>query len=125
MLFAPALVRRNAYVAPRALDRTFERFLDTAFTGSRSAVSLSQDEHRYTLSLDLPGIDKSQLAVQIEDHQVRIQTAPESPRQFQATYELPTEIDAANSQAKLENGVLTLTLGKKLPVSHATTLAII
>lgn len=124
MFFAPAVVRRNAYVSPRQLDRTFERFLDTAFTGPRHAASVTQNDTTYTLTLDLPGVDKAQLAIQIEDNQVRISTAADATRPFKGAYELPTEIDAANSQAKLENGVLTLTLGKKVPVSNATTLAI-
>ncbi len=124
MFFAPTVVRRNAYVSPRALDRTLERLLDTAFTSARNPASLAQDDTTYTLTLDLPGVDKAQLAIQIEDQFVRINTTAEAPRPFKAAYELPTEIDAAASQAKLENGVLTLTLGKKVPVSHATTLAI-
>ena len=35
------------------------------------------------------------------------------------------EIDADASSAKLENGVLTLTLGKKVPVSNARTLQVL
>jgi HSP20 family molecular chaperone IbpA len=37
---------------------------------------------------------------------------------------LPLEIDTATSEAKLENGVLTLKLVKKVPVSNASELTI-
>jgi HSP20 family protein len=37
---------------------------------------------------------------------------------------LPLEIDTAASQAKLENGVLSLKLGKKLPQRNISQLAI-
>jgi hypothetical protein len=39
-------------------------------------------------------------------------------------YELPQDIDASSSVAKLENGVLTLTLAKKQPVDTTTRLTI-
>jgi HSP20 family protein len=38
--------------------------------------------------------------------------------------ELPQDIDASSSVAKLENGVLTLTLAKKQPVDTTTRLTI-
>ena len=46
------------------------------------------------------------------------------PRKVKAAWRFPLEIDTANSSAKLENGVLTLTLGKKVPVSNVTHLDI-
>ena len=45
-------------------------------------------------------------------------------RQVKAAYELPQDIDVAASEAKLENGVLSLKLGKQVPVSNVAQLAI-
>ena len=39
---------------------------------------------------------------------VRVQTVKDAPRQYQAAYELPADIDGEATSAKLENGVLTL-----------------
>jgi len=50
---------------------------------------------------------------------VKIETRKEAKRQFKAAYELPQEIDVDATTAKLENGVLTLSLAKKVPVSNA------
>ena len=55
---------------------------------------------------------------------VRLQSTEGAPRQVRRAWELPTEIDAAASSAKLENGVLTLTLAKRIPAPTATRLAI-
>ena len=55
---------------------------------------------------------------------VRIDSKAEAKRQFKAAYELPQDIDVAASEAKLENGVLTLKLGKLAPVSQASQLQI-
>ena len=45
-------------------------------------------------------------------------------RQYKAACELPQDIDVAKSEARLENGVLTLKLVKGQPESKAVKLAI-
>ncbi len=123
---APAVLRRNAFaVGPRQLDRALERFLDNTCTASSNAAAqLTQDDTHYTLTLDVPGIAKEQLTIAIEGHHVRVSTVEDAPRRYQAVYELPIEIDSAASRAKLANGVLTLNLAKKLPVSNVTHIAV-
>lgn len=125
MLFAPAL-RTRAYVpAARALDRSFERFVnDTFFAPAYSGVKVTQDDKAWTVTLDLPGVAREQLTVDVEGAVVRVATVQEAPRQFKAAYELPEEIDLDTTEAKLENGVLTLVLGKKKPVSAARQIAV-
>ena len=122
MFFAPTL--RTARFAPRAYDRSFERFVNEAFAGARRSPLVEQDDKSWTLSLDVPGFAREDLAISIEGAVVRIESKPEAKRQFKAAYELPQDIDVAASEAKLENGVLTLKLGKLVPVSQATQLQI-
>ena len=78
----------------------------------------------WTVSLDLPGVSREQLAIAVDGAVVRVQTAKEAPRQYQVAYELPADIDVDATSAKLENGVLTLTLGKKKPVVTARTIEV-
>lgn len=127
MFFAPVIRQASYRPAPRALDRSFERFFnDVAYVRQAGAqgYSLSQDDSSWTLSVDLPGVAKDQLNIGIEGAVVRIESTEAAARKVKAAYELPLEIDAAASTATLENGVLTLKLAKKLPVSNVTTLAI-
>ena len=72
----------------------------------------------------LPGLAREQLQIDIDGAVVRLQSTEGAPRQVRRAWELPTEIDAAASSAKLENGVLTLTLAKRIPAPTATRLAI-
>lgn len=123
MFFAPAL-RTRAYVAPRTLDRNFERFVSDAFAGARPHVNVQHDDTGWTVQLDMPGIAREQLGIAIEGAVVRLETLADAPRQYKAAYELPQEIDAAASEAKLENGVLTLKLAKLAPVSKAVALTV-
>ena len=67
---------------------------------------------------------KDQLEIGIEADVVRISSKADAPRTVKAAYRFPLEIDVANSSAKLENGVLTLTLGKKVPVSNVASLSV-
>jgi HSP20 family protein len=119
MFFAPVVRTRAVSPAFRSFDRSFERFVNDAFFGSATTgLDVVQDEKAWTVTLDLPGVTREELAINIEGAVVRIETKAEAKRQFKAAYELPQDIDAEATTAKLENGVLTLTLAKKQPVSN-------
>lgn len=81
-------------------------------------------ESSYALELDVPGLTKEQLDIGIEGDVVRVASKEDAPRKVKAAWRFPLEIDVANSSAKLENGVLSLMLGKKVPVSNVTSLSI-
>lgn len=115
-------LRRQAYANT---GRTVERFLDDAlFSARKQGGAYSQDETAFTLTLDMPGIAKDQLSIAIEGALVRINSKEGAPRRYRAAYELPQDIDASQSEAKLENGVLTLKLVKKTPINNAAELSI-
>jgi len=124
MYFAPAL-RTRSYVPARGFDRSFERFLsDAFFAPAQNALKVEQSDDAWTLSLDVPGVAREQLTIEVDGTVVRLATVADAPRAFKAAYELPAEIDADTTSAKLENGVLTLTLGKKKPVVTTRTIAV-
>jgi len=120
MFFAPVVRTRAMSPAFRSFDRGFERFVNDAFFGNGArGFQVEQDEKAWTVTLDVPGVAKEDLAISIEGAIVRIETRQEARRPVKAAYELPQDIDAEASGAKLENGVLTLTLAKQQPVSTA------
>ena len=120
MFFAPVVRTRDSAPAFRSFDRSFERFVNDAFfSNAARGFQVQQDDKAWTVSLDLPGLTKEDLEINIEGTVVRIDTRKEARRQFKAAYELPQEIDVDATTAKLENGVLTLVLAKKVPVSNA------
>jgi len=120
MFFAPVVRTRAASPSFRSFDRSFERFVNDAFfSNTPSGFKVEQDDKAWTVSLDLPGIAREDLAINVEGTIVRIETKAEAKRAFKAAYELPQEIDVDATAATLENGVLTLTLAKKAPVSNA------
>ena len=92
--------------------------------GDRARIAAESRPGRTTVTLDLPGVAREDLSVNIEGSIVRIETKAEARRQFKAAYELPQDIDTEASGAQLENGVLSLTLAKKVPVSNARALEV-
>ena len=108
-----------------ALDRFInETFSSLSAPGSAKSATVEDLEKSYTLQLDVPGLGKEQLDISIEADVVRVTSKADAPRQVKAAWRFPLEIDTASSTAKLENGVLSLTLGKKIPVSNVSQLAI-
>jgi len=132
MFFEPVLLTRRSSPSYRSFDRSVERFFNTLgrFEGAKQDTQqdtnqeAKQDGEPVTLTLDVPGVAREDLTINIEGAFVTIQTKPEAKRQYARAYELADEIDADTTSAKLENGVLTLTLGKKKPVSNARTVEI-
>ncbi|MFT4193845.1 Hsp20/alpha crystallin family protein [Ottowia sp.] len=112
----PAACRPAYAPALRSLDR----FLNEALSGTQFR---DEDKH-WALSIDVPGVTREQLDIAIEGQTVKVETVEGAPRAYKKRYEFPQEVDAAGSSARLENGVLTLTLAKLLPESRATKLNI-
>lgn len=117
----PAAIRRTAFSPTlRSLDRLLAQTQPAAMAAGDQSVrraAIEDADQAWTLSLDVPGVTKTQLVIGIEGQVVRIETLADAPRQYKSAYELPQDIEPTTSVAKLENGVLTLTLSKKQPVS--------
>ena len=125
MIFSPVL-RRNAF-NPQAADLALQRFLQGTLGNaapSASSVQVQRDEKATTLQLDVPGLSREQLQLSIEGAVVRLSSVEGAPRQVQRAWELADEIDATASTAKLENGVLTLTLARMVPTDKSVQLVV-
>ena len=124
MLFVPTLRRSTFVPSLRAFDRSLDRAFDHAvrnrFFGDTAEAT--QDDKFIELSFDVPGVARDQLSIGIEGNVVRIETLPEAKRQYKAVYELVQDIDAGTSEAKLDNGVLTLKLAKVQPQDRSVKL---
>ena len=130
---------------PGELSRGFERLFDDSFFGlvpqadpatARSpALDVAESDTAFTVKLDLPGVAKEDVKVSIEGRRVSIdaQTKKEEEKKegdrvvyrersmssWSRSFSLPSEVNSAEAGAKLENGVLTLTLPKRASNSTA------
>jgi HSP20 family protein len=114
----------SVFLSARGLERWLDGVPSHLSKGEYKGVGVESDDTSVTLSLDVPGLTKEQLTIAIEGDVVRVESKADAPRSFKAAYQLAGGIDTATSQAKLENGVLTLTLGKIVPANRETVLTI-
>jgi HSP20 family protein len=123
----------------RLVENMFQEFLAPLAQGARLAdeglamprIDVSENEKAYEVRAELPGVNKEDVKVSIDGNRVTIegdiQQANEQrqgdqlvyservTRKYQRSFTLPTEVDEAGAQARLENGILMLTLPKKQP----------
>ena len=127
----------------RLLDTAFDQLFTQPAADSapvrQPAIDVSESDSGYVVTLDVPGVTREDVKVSIDGRRVSIvaearaaqapaadSAAAEAPRNtdrvilrerafasFARSFTLQSEIDQSSSQARLENGVLTLTLTKR------------
>ena len=117
----------------RLFDDGFQRFFAPSAQGNSAARSpaldVSESERAYTVKLDMPGVAKEDVKVSIDGRRVSIEAQVRKDEEkkegdrvvyrerslssYARGFTVASEVDQAESSAKLENGVLTLTLAKR------------
>lgn len=102
-------------------------------------VDISRDEGVYTMTFEVPGVDREDLHIDFNDGilTVRgekkrgIEETTEGCRcteryygSFERSFELPSEAVAEEISARLENGVLTVTMPVKEPETKRVEIAV-
>lgn len=108
-------------------DASLQRFMQAATSAAQQLngdFQVTQSDEATVLSIDVPGLSREQLQLRIEDNMVHLHSVEGAPRQVRRSWELPHEIDVPASSAKLDLGVLTLTLQRRKPVDKTVTLNI-
>ncbi|MFM7330965.1 MAG: Hsp20/alpha crystallin family protein [Brachymonas sp.] len=125
MFFAPSVFVRTGHPFARsAVPARFWNHSDFDRAWDAQQASVESDDNTITLTLDVPGLSKEQLTIGIEGRMLRIRAKDDAPRSFKAAYKIGSDVDASKSEAKLENGVLTLKFAKVAPESRETLLTI-
>ena len=142
---AAVRARHFDHLFDNALDQLFSQPAADAAPVRRPAIDVSESDRGYVVTLDVPGVGREDVKVSIDGRRVSIVAeargaeapaaeaaadAAETPKatdrvilrerafaSYARSFTLQSEIDQASSQAKLDNGVLTLTLVKRDPVS--------
>ena len=103
---------------------------DTLTAPSQIKVDVKETEGGYTVQAEVPGVPKEDIHVSVEGNVVSLRAEVRqldqktegekvlrSERYYGSvarSFQLPADIDAAQAKAKYDNGILTLTLPKKL-----------
>jgi HSP20 family protein len=92
------------------IDRMIARALDVpVWSGGADVV---EHDDRAEVSLDVPGVKPEQVSVQAEGRTLTVKVEREGRGSFSRQYTIGPKYDISQVQARLELGVLTLTLPK-------------
>jgi HSP20 family protein len=83
--------------------------------------NIKNSNKEYIITKEIPGFHKEEVSLDVQDSLLTIKGEkkdnleyPISIKPFKATYILNSDCDIENISAKLENGILTVTVPKKL-----------
>ena len=130
----PTLLRKSGSLFDPAADDIFERFFygGPAFSGETDVtwtprVDVTDKEKGIQLDIELPGIDKKDIKVEVKDNVLHISGERNKENKeenaefsrierrygkYERTFGLPDTVDSANVGAKYKDGILTVTLNK-------------
>jgi HSP20 family protein len=88
----------------------FDPFRDFAPTWQQAGgIDVQRTDRGYAVEIPVPGFKPDQINVTVDDRTLTVRGESER-RKFTRALLLPEEIDTDNIEAKVENGLLTLTL---------------
>jgi len=116
------------------LQRTLDRMFDHTFGDSQSedwsdqpvfhpACEIEETDSHYLMSVDLPGVSKKDINIEVKDNQLFItgerkyenknrRTSERCYGKFHRVVTLPTGLNSENIEAQYQDGVLTVALPK-------------
>ncbi len=134
----PTVANRNASYPFHTVQKEFDAMLSQLFNPPTTnrvseyfapyAVDVREDADHLTVEADLPGFKKDEVEITLEDHTLTIvaerRAAAEKPAgewllnerraaRFERRFKLPQTVGDQSVNAKLEDGVLTVTLAKR------------
>jgi HSP20 family protein len=115
------------FIAPVAQAAAMSRFSEDSTISPR--IDVSENDKAYAIKAEMPGVKKEDVKVSIDGPRVTIEAEvkreeqkPEgenvvmserSVRKYVRSFLLPTDVDDSAADARLEDGILALTLPKK------------
>lgn len=92
--------------------RGFDRVFDDLFYSTGRHLDLEETPESYILTLELPGFKQEHLSVELNKQTLSIR-AEKGERSYEQSVIIPDGVDADKIEAKLEDGILSLILGKQ------------
>lgn len=117
------------------LDQALQDFLQPAVNGyvlQTPGVNIRKQENSFVLELAVPGLQRDQIAIQLEDNVLKVSGQAEAKEksaynrlgfdysQFEKQFQLNDKIDGTAAKAKLDSGILYLELPLKPEVKPRT-----
>ena len=102
------------------IEPLFERLFQTPDPSARRSVIFNETDDSYQLKIELPGFSKKDVEVEIDQSLLHLSLVlrgsekEDDEVETKRSIQLPEGIDASKSSASLENGILTVSVPKKV-----------
>jgi len=123
------------------LDDLFDSMIYKTLEKSQNwtpEVSVFENDKLYTVTLDIPGVDKKNVNIEVEGSALIVSGKREEVNEkdmslyysqtrygnFSRTFNLPEEINVEKIGAKYKNGTLVLTLPKMEKINNSITIPV-
>lgn len=108
-------------------------------SGRLPATDIREDASRYVILMNMPGVAKERVTIKAEDNGLTIQTSEEEKKAedtlktvyrermggtYQREFHFEEPVDIENVTARMENGVLELTVPKKAQNTDTKTIPV-
>ncbi|MGA0242210.1 MAG: Hsp20/alpha crystallin family protein [Candidatus Marinamargulisbacteria bacterium] len=109
----PLSKRKEDFSSQTFMDFISSSLLFPNYLNDHQRARVNETNDTITLELDMPGIQKSNLSItyQQDELQIKTTTGEDTRRNYHYQYTVPG-IDIKKSSAKLNDGILTLSLEK-------------
>ncbi|MAH51390.1 hypothetical protein CMI37_36575 [Candidatus Pacearchaeota archaeon] len=89
--------------------------LDDVFQAQRDPRSTNIEDKGdvYSVSAELPGYKKDDINIEVNDGKLTLSASKEGKNEYKSVFSVKSDIDSKSISAKLEYGILTVTLPKK------------
>ena len=131
----------SALPAMNWLDDLFDSMIYKTLERSRDwtpEVSVLENDKLYTVTLDIPGVEKKDVNIEVEGSSLIVSGKREETNEkdmslyysqtrhgnFSRTFNLPEEINVEKINAKYKNGTLMLTLPKMEKINNSINIPI-
>ncbi len=131
----PLMIPANKTIIDSFFDSTVSSFLypqfknkTHTFVSSNMIIDLFEDDDNFTLKADLPGVDPSQVQIQLEKDYLEIEVSNKKPMQdekvvkllinerlnthMKRDIKLPRPVDSDRAKSSYKDGVLEIVLPK-------------
>jgi HSP20 family protein len=108
-------------------------------SGRLPATDIKQDTTKYVILMNMPGVAKERVSIKAEDNGLSIQTSEDEKKDdetlktvyrermggtYERAFHFEEPVDVENVTARMENGVLELTVPKKAQTTNTKTIPV-
>jgi HSP20 family molecular chaperone IbpA len=103
----------NSIFTPNVFDSNVFRFIDDFYENEKHyAYDITTSGNQLTLSIDLPGVKRTDLKITVEGRNLLI-SGKQKGKDFKYSYCVDKQYEPESATSKLEDGVLTIKFEKK------------